>query len=952
MRVIGRIAAAVLAAVAVAAVAPGAAAQDDEALGRELARIAEEQDLLRRQVQRLRQTMEVLLPRLEAEGRVTALELLREGLGFLDERNEELGALTLEEAMEQARIDLEAGQPVRSLEQQEQVVQALVRLLAILENRSDLESLEQATEQLRAIREALSALADREADLRDETGGLREASRSEAQSELDQRLSALLDRQRALLGETEERGRESGSLSLEEVEHLLAQLLARQETDRAVLESWDPGELAGLEEARPDVERARGAGMSADRLRAAARKLRAAADAARRARADEDLQPVASGLETAAELEERHGRVSGDERAEATPRALRESAADQREAGEDPDRREAAAAALDERAAELERLAREEDAAAQAARAAARESLDRMAASTTVAGDAAREAAEELERAMEAAEPASAGSSEAPDPHEAGSRTDRAAQALREGIDEQRAMGPVLARSQSEQAGEAERLDRQLEGLPLSDDAEAERAGAELERAAEEMDRASSEAAEGRAQEAARAARSAEEALRRAQEALAEARRAEAGRQAAEDERSGRDPAEEQRDLAREAGEQREAAERARLEPEAEQRAGDAMERAQEAMESAAEAMEQGRTASATASQREAVDALQEARQAAQGGSRPTEPADRQRADELAREQEEIRRELLDLATRNREREGARPLPGLDEAAESAAEAAGSLTEGDLPQAERQEEETERKIRDAMEDLAEEEEQYQRLRQEELLFRITEEVQGLIAGHQEAMAATREVHSGRDAAARPTRSQRLRLRRIASEEAALGARAGELADAIEAEGALVFTEILSEIRDDLERIAERMDQAGEYQSGERVQLLQQDVLEALEWLWEALQREQERRRQEEGQGGGGQQDGGGQNQEASRPRLVEDFAELKLLRRMELESLNRLRRFRILYPDLDLESADPFLLQDLQRLAERHERTSELFRQFTERLGIEIPDVDEGGSGG
>ena len=53
-----------------------AAAQGDDALSRELAGIAEEQDLLRRQIQRLRQTMEVLLPRLESEGRVHALDLL------------------------------------------------------------------------------------------------------------------------------------------------------------------------------------------------------------------------------------------------------------------------------------------------------------------------------------------------------------------------------------------------------------------------------------------------------------------------------------------------------------------------------------------------------------------------------------------------------------------------------------------------------------------------------------------------------------------------------------------------------------------------------------------------------------------------------------------------------------------------------------------------------------
>src|SRR5262245_54847496 len=62
---------------------------------RDLAGIVEEQALLTRQLERLRDTMEVLLQRIEAEGRTRTAELLREGLTLLGQRADAAGgALT------------------------------------------------------------------------------------------------------------------------------------------------------------------------------------------------------------------------------------------------------------------------------------------------------------------------------------------------------------------------------------------------------------------------------------------------------------------------------------------------------------------------------------------------------------------------------------------------------------------------------------------------------------------------------------------------------------------------------------------------------------------------------------------------------------------------------------------------------------------------------------------
>jgi hypothetical protein len=287
-------------------------------------------------------------------------------------------------------------------------------------------------------------------------------------------------------------------------------------------------------------------------------------------------------------------------------------------------------------------------------------------------------------------------------------------------------------------------------------------------------------------------------------------------------------------------------------------------------------------------------------------------------------------------------------MPNLDNAASEAGQASESLDQGDLSQAQQDEQEVLRELGQAEKQLEDEEEQYQKLRQEELLFRIIEEVDSLIEGHREAMLATREIDLLRSGEDRPSRAQRLRLKRVSTDESALAARSGELAAALEEESSLVFAQSLDAVRQDLERVAFDLDKVGGYRTGARTQALQEDVEEAALWLKQALEQEQERRQQEQQQGG--QQEGG-----ESENRLVPDEAELKLLRRMEVDVIERLNELLELYPELAGGEVDPMVLRDIQRLAQRHERTSSLFSRFRERLGIPdpedpAPDADKGGN--
>ena len=66
------------------------------------------------------------------------------------------------------------------------------------------------------------------------------------------------------------------------------------------------------------------------------------------------------------------------------------------------------------------------------------------------------------------------------------------------------------------------------------------------------------------------------------------------------------------------------------------------------------------------------------------------------------------------------------------------------------------------------------------------------------------------------------------------------------------------------------------------------------------------------------------------------------------MKRLELEIQDSLAKFKLLHPEVEQgRELDPLLYEDLQRLAWRHQRTSDLFEKFRKRLGIPDPEVDK-----
>jgi hypothetical protein len=63
---------------------------------------------------------------------------------------------------------------------------------------------------------------------------------------------------------------------------------------------------------------------------------------------------------------------------------------------------------------------------------------------------------------------------------------------------------------------------------------------------------------------------------------------------------------------------------------------------------------------------------------------------------------------------------------------------------------------------------------------------------------------------------------------------------------------------------------------------------------------------------------------------------------------MEVENQRAIEKFLKLHPELEERGEpDPLVLEDLQRLAWKHQRTSDLFVKFRKRLGLPDPEDEK-----
>lgn len=936
---------------------------------RALAGLAEEQALLTRQILRLRQTMEVLAGRLQAEGRTHAVKLLRDGLNIIDKRDEDAGGLTLNERMGHAGDELTGGQWMQSLERQQSVIKDLEALLEVLLDRQDLDKLEDKLEQIAQAKEVLDNLSRRQDEVQRESKGLQEKLLEGAVQSFLESAASLAADQRAALSKNETSGRSTSALERERIEKELTLLSTREREIAELLAGWNPKSEEGLTLALPELLAANDADKAAALLEDTA----------------ERLQRTASELAADKALEE--VLVSLTEASEEIKRAKRQGSA--QAGGAKEDAAKSAEKAVSDSQSDLRA---ERSAATSVGRSALEDALKQRAEALTAEAKELRESASEAMDAAQATLEAQADSGEGAQPTSAAAQTvlektsEGASQALEELRNQEEAqdflpeaiagaqeelseMASALAEALGRLAEASEQGGESTDALEKAKTAVA-RASSEMRRSAQATsaskgkseqaatsddptdaaDAAEADAAKAEASQAAQAALSAlESALKAIDQARMDSLAGPAGQAAREQAASQQGMAEQAKALSKkiEQGEMG-----SELSEDSQAGAMEAIKDAVEAMDAAAKSLEEGRSGEASKEQRGAIDALEKAAREAQEGARPSTPQEQAAADALAEQQKAIENDLLNLAERLKEDERKEASLASSGAAEAAAEAAEAIESGDMTGAQQDEREVQREIEKAKDALEEEQEKYQQLRQEEALLQMTDELEALLASHQEQMAELLEVDAARAGRETPSRAQKLRLRRIAREQEASAEKAGELEAAILEEGSTVFSAVMSEVKGNLERIAVLLGPPGQkgagdgYDSGERVQGLQSDTERLLTWLVTALREEKDRREEEDAKEEDAKEDGEdeGEQQEPEN-RLVPSQAELKLLRSMEIDVARSLEQTLDAWPELAEmapEDVDPLILEDIMRLAMRHTRVTELFGEVAQKLGVPL----------
>lgn len=139
---------------------------------------------------------------------------------------------------------------------------------------------------------------------------------------------------------------------------------------------------------------------------------------------------------------------------------------------------------------------------------------------------------------------------------------------------------------------------------------------------------------------------------------------------------------------------------------------------------------------------------------------------------------------------------------------------------------------------------------------------------------------------------------------------------------------VAFPEVVAQIRDDSERIAQRL---GKSQIDAITQGIQQDVLAATEEMIQSLQQAQRDLEKKKQQGEGAPKQGGQQGEQP----LVDAIAELKLIRTMETRIQSTTQRYAELLQSEDGSAQDlPLLLKNLsQRQARLYKIARDLVMQ-------------------
>ncbi|MEX2286911.1 MAG: hypothetical protein WD648_07470 [Planctomycetaceae bacterium] len=154
---------------------------------------------------------------------------------------------------------------------------------------------------------------------------------------------------------------------------------------------------------------------------------------------------------------------------------------------------------------------------------------------------------------------------------------------------------------------------------------------------------------------------------------------------------------------------------------------------------------------------------------------------------------------------------------------------------------------------------------------------------------------------------------------LAGQEDDIGLEADKALTLLKEEGSSVaFPEAVVQIREDMRTVARRLERS---EVAQLTQDIENDIVESLKEMIEALQKEMEKLKEKQ------QQEGKPQQGEPQDPSLVDDLAELKMLRSLQFRINRRTQRLGGL--TRGEQATDPDVVTQLQQLAARQAKVQE-----------------------
>ena len=369
-------------------------------------------------------------------------------------------------------------------------------------------------------------------------------------------------------------------------------------------------------------------------------------------------------------------------------------------------------------------------------------------------------------------------------------------------------------------------------------------------------------------------------------------------------------------------------------------KAAEQVQQAMERMQRAGERLQQGQQASASAEQQAAAEDLQQA-MTALDRNRPADAAQQERVQKEAEQQQKLQEDIVRLAEQLKQRQAQAAERKVQQAADAADRARRAMQQGEVEEAQQRQEEARQKLEEAAKELEQEEDRYQDLRQEELLFRMADELTTFLERQRPITAQTAEAAKSATAEGL-SRAMRSKANQLGEEEQDLAGKIAALVQALTEEGNLVYQAVLKANVDDLREVARRL--AGRRPDvGSFTTMLQGDVERRTEDLLAALERERQRREQERNeqqqQQQQQQQDRGRNRFNQQRKKLVSLIAELEMLKKLGVDTRTATDNLRTLVEargDATISEAETALIE---RLAHRHGEITKLFQQI--KAGVE-----------